>query len=115
MSNGETVDSVRRHLLVLARRKSAWDVVFTKARPKEWRPGSVIDPSSNQPFTNQGAKDFVVGLLESDHPLEEITLDTPPEKKGYVMRVGTKSGRIYIKLELGSGKIIGRSFHYDKR
>jgi hypothetical protein len=31
------------------------------------------------------------------------------------MKVASPDGEIYIKLQLGSGKIIGRSFHYSTR
>lgn len=115
MAKGDKLEDVRHQLLQLSKRRRAWDVGFTRERPKDWSPKSVVDPSFNQPFTDQGAKDYVAELLENGHHIEEITLDTPPGKKGYVMKVETDGGNIYIKLELGSGKIIGRSFHYDKR
>ena len=37
--------------------------------------------------------------------------------RGYVMKidVGSPDGRkLYVKVQLGEGKIVGRSFHYDK-
>lgn len=115
MVNRDKLGDVRHQLLQLAKRRRAWDVEFTTTRPKDWSPKSVVDPLFNQPFTDQGAKDFIAELLENGHPIEEIALDTPLGKMGYVMKVETEGGKIYIKLELGSGKIIGRSFHYDKR
>lgn len=104
---------VRHQLGILAGRRGSWDVGYSKDRPKKWRPRTVIDPRSKEPFTDAGAKEFISCLLEDDHPLEEISLERPPGRKGYVMKVDTDEGMIYIKIELGSGKIIGRSFHYS--
>ena len=37
--------------------------------------------------------------------------------KGYVMKIDLNPGRplLYVKLELGSGEVIGRSFHESER
>lgn len=48
--------------------------------------------------------------------MEEIILDQPPGKKAYVVLAhGWESEKIYIKLQLGSGQVIGRSFHLSVR
>ena len=59
---------------------------------------------------------FIAGLLDSDVELEKVTLDTPPGKEAYVMKVDGCKGRpkIYIKIHFGSNGIVGRSFHDDK-
>ncbi len=73
----------------------------------------MLDPAqAGQVFTEEGAWQFVVMLLESGHPVEEITLAMPPGKKGYVLkypRIGLPD--IYIKLQIVSGAVRGRSFH----
>ena len=73
-------------------------------------------PESGMPFTDVGAWEFIVDCLNSNCPIEVITLDKPEGKPGYVMRVKPRpdSCIIYIKLELGSGKVIARSFHYSE-
>ena len=44
-----------------------------------------------------------------------MVLDKPPGRTGYVIKTaGWGEEQIYIKLELGSGKVIGRSFHLSK-
>ncbi|BBD02447.1 hypothetical protein YGS_C2P0461 [Sphingobium sp. YG1] len=44
--------------------------------------------------------------------METISLAKPAGKTGYVMIVeGFGGEKIYIKLQLGSGQVIGRSFH----
>ena len=67
-------------------------------------------------FTDVGAWEFVTWLLEAGHPIEVITLDKPEGKPGYVLKYQANPSErvIYIKLELGSGKVIGRSFHYSE-
>ena len=46
--------------------------------------------------------------------MECVILEQPPGKKGYVMKpdIGAKS--VYIKFQMGAGKVIGRSFHYSE-
>lgn len=66
-------------------------------------------------FTRATAWDLIASELESGHDIETIELRNPPGAKGYVMRIDLEPGKpqLYVKLELGSGKIIGRSFHYS--
>lgn len=48
--------------------------------------------------------------------VEEVALRKPAGKTGYVMNIQLEAGSppLYVKLELGSGTIFGRSFHYSK-
>jgi len=84
--------------------------------PSKWKPHSVVNPESGEVFTDAGAWDFVASLLENGHPIEEIILDKPPGKKAYVLivEIKTTSRNLYIKIQLGSGVIWGRSFHYSE-
>ena len=68
------------------------------------------------PFTTNGAWQFIEEKLADGHPLEEVILDTPPGKKGYVMKIelGPNQRKLYIKVQLGCGAVIARSFHYSE-
>ena len=105
---------VRRELAVLCRR--TW--CRTLGWPRDWRPHSVVNPNDEdlQVFTETGAWEFVAELLDCGHPIETIDLDHPRGKKGYVLLANGGEGRpqIYIKLQLGSGRVLGRSFHYSE-
>lgn len=109
-------DAIRHELMVLARRPRARVVEFTRKRPCDWRPHTVSNPSSrlDSTFTDVSAWEFIADQLDAGHELEEVTLEHPPGKVGYVMKVQIEVGvpRVYIKLELGSGAVFGRSFHY---
>jgi hypothetical protein len=107
-------DAIRHQLQAIARRKKARDTLWSPVRPNDWRPTEVINPRDGQPFTPAGAWEYIAELLET-HPIDEMELDQPAGKTGYVMKVASPDGEIYIKLQLGSGKIIGRSFHYSTR
>jgi putative zinc finger/helix-turn-helix YgiT family protein len=84
--------------------------------PSDWRPQQVRDPRSRQYFTPNGAWEFITECLEAGQGLEEVLLQKPEGKTGYVMQVDVGSDRplLYIKLQLGSGAVIGRSFHYSE-
>ncbi len=109
--------SIRKQLVILARRPSARVTEFTGERPTDWRPGQVRNPDGSLDgfFTDASAWEFIATMLESDHPVEIVKLHKPTGAKGYVMKVDIEPGmsKLYIKLQLGSGKIIGRSFHYS--
>ena len=44
-------------------------------------------------------------------------LRKPRGAKGYVMKIDLEPGGVplYVKVQLGAGKIIGRSFHYSEK
>ena len=81
---------------------------FRTDRPTDWRPGQVRNPA---------AWELIASRLEEDHPVEIVELRKPAGATGYVMKIDIEPGRprLYVKLQLGSGKIIGRSFHYSDR
>ena len=96
-------DSIRRQLARAARRpRSRNRGNFSPGRPTKWQPTQVIDPAADLdvPFTNAGAWELIASKLEIGHHVDvEIHPNAP---------------LLYVKLELRSGKIFGRSFHYTE-
>lgn len=85
---------------------------FSPTMPTHWSPQQVRHPATGDAFTDEGAWLFTAQLLTVGHPVEVITLKKPPGKKGYVLICGgVAPEKIYIKLQMGSGCVIGRSFH----
>jgi hypothetical protein len=108
--------AIRAQLRILCLRKTARQLGWPYGWPSDWRPRSVVDPRSptQEFFTEAGAWEFIAELLDGDHPLKSVELREPPGRMAYVMTVdGLASQQLYIKLQLGSGKVIGRSFHYS--
>lgn len=107
-------DSIRSQLILLVRRGDRTHE-FTRERPTDWRPGDVPNPDGLllPEFDDNSAWELIASKLEAGHDIEAIILDQPPGKKGYVMKINLNPGRplLYVKLELGSGVVIGRSFH----
>ena len=92
---------------------------FSRDRPTDWRPGQVRNPNGrlDTHFTDPTAWELIASKLEEGHAVETIQLEKPPGATGYVMKIDIEPGQplLYVKLQLGSGKIIGRSFHYSER
>jgi hypothetical protein len=105
------MDEVRHQLVTLCRRSAARQLGF----PRDWRPNQVMHPATGQPFTERGAWEFVAETLEAGHVFELLILENPRGAKAYVLIIagGTNAPPIYVKLQLGSGCVIGRSFHYS--
>ena len=108
---------IRHQLVVLARKSKARVTEFHKDRPTKWQPGQVGNPDGklDSHFTDASAWEYIATKLENGHPVEVEDLRKPAGAKGYVMKIDIEPGqpKLYIKLQLGSGKIIGRSFHYS--
>lgn len=111
-------DDIRQQLVVLARRSRARITEFRRDRPTEWRPQQVRNPDGviASHFSDAEAWELIASRLERGHPVEVVELHNPPGAVGYVMMVdlGVDDPPIYVKLQLGAGRIIGRSFHYSK-
>ena len=75
-------------------------------------PDGVLDTH----FTDAAAWELIASRLEDGHPVEVVELRKPAGATGYVMKIDVEPGQplLYVKLQLGSGRIIGRSFHYSK-
>lgn len=78
----------------------------------KWSPETVIDPSTNQPFTNTSAWEFLAQQVANNHAILRVKLITPPGKEGHELKVALNSHTtLYIKVHLTKKTIIGRSFH----
>jgi len=112
------LDSATRHeLIILSRRSKSRVSKFIPKRPTDWRPGTVINPDGvlEKYFTDASAWEFIALKLEQMHPVKVVNLRKPAGAKGYVMKIDIDANipQLYVKLQLGSGKIYGRSFHYS--
>ena len=99
----------------LARRASSRKtrrVHFTPRRPCRWNPTSLCAPDSGEPFTPDSAWTFIVANIHSGAAVEVVVLRKPPGKRAFVMLLeGARGESIYIKLEILSDVVLGRSFH----
>lgn len=111
-------DAVRSQLIVLARRPGAHTDQVRPGRPIDWRPHEVRNPNGrlDTHFTRQTAWELIADRLERGQEVTVIELNQPKGATGYVMSIdmGPDVPSLYVKLELGSGEIIGRSFHYSE-
>lgn len=109
--------SIRKQLIMLARRFTAWRTDWKQSRPTDWRPDSVRNPNSvvEPNFTDESAWELIADQLEAGCEVKTIELRQPRGKIGYVMEIDFEQNQpiIYIKIQLGSGVIFGRSFHYS--
>jgi hypothetical protein len=102
----------RRQLTILCRRKSSRLVPTTL--PTKWHPQPVYNADGER-FGSDAAWEFVADCLDDvTNPtieFNEVDLDKPFPKKGYVINVDLAGQRVYIALLLGAGKVLGKSFH----
>ena len=66
--------------------------------------------------TTTSAWELIASTLADGHPVEILELRKPPGTRGYVMLIDIEldQPQLYVKLELGSGRVFGRSFHYSE-
>lgn len=112
-------DAVRRQLIMLARNSRTRSSEFTKRRPTKWRPNEVRNPEGvlDRYFTENTAWELIATRLKRGQEVTAIELDQPKGKMGYVMLIDLEPNVrcLYVKLQLGSGVVFGRSFHYSDR
>lgn len=110
--------STRQRLAALARRRRTRVSSFTPNRPIDWRPEDVRRPGAefDTHFEEDSAWRLIADRIEQGEPIEIVRLRQPKGVKGYVMKIDLEpdAPRLYVKLELGSRKVIGRSFHYSE-
>ncbi len=111
-------NATRRQLHDLARRHKARVSIFTRKQPTDWRPNQVCNPDGllDTHFTDSTAWELIATRLDHGQEVTVIDLDRPRGTKGYVMLIdlGPDVPHLYVKLQLGSGIIFGRSFHYSE-
>ena len=107
--------NIRNELIANAERGKRRTSTFSRERPTDWRPSTVVDPRDPEKrcFTDMTAWDFIVDILKSGCEVEEIALDKPPNKVAYVLKIAGHP-HIYIKLQLGQPGVVGRSFHHSE-
>ena len=110
--------ATRSQLVTLARRRDARIASFSRERPTDWRPTQVRNPRGvlDTHFTDSTAWELIAQRLEHGQEVNVIELRKPKGAKGYVMLIdlGSDVPDLYVKLQLGAGKIFGRSFHYSE-
>jgi hypothetical protein len=82
---------------------------------RDWRPTTVLNPScpDGQPFTTRNCWDFIYDSIQSGVEIEVKPMSDG--KTGYVLKVSLPQNRtLYIKLQIGCGYVIGKSFHYSE-
>jgi hypothetical protein len=110
------LSETRKELARLARQPILREIPFGTESPTKWWFGKVIDPRTGKLFTSPGAWDFVAETAEDGRiKIKEKDQNRPPGCTAYQWVVDSKLGKkIFIKVILGKGKILGRSFHYNK-
>lgn len=111
MTPSDEHGQARQQLLALAGRRKARRYDW----PRDWRPRSVRDPETGDLLSDEGAWEVIMRALEEGTPLHEVVLDNPPGRKAYTMDIPSQYGTIYVKLRLGSGYVLAKSFHYSER
>lgn len=100
-------------LIRLARNRGTRNTAWSPSIPCDWAPQSVWDPRFDMFFTDEGAWNYIVDLLESGHVFTEVKMHKPPDTIAYetCAHLSTNGGEIYIKVQVLRGRIFGRSFH----
>ena len=108
-------DATEQDRAELARRASSRRTrtsAFTARAPTKWRPTSLRDPSTGEPFTEDSCWTFVAEAITAAASIEVIQLKRPVGKRGFVMKLDGHDGVvIYVKLQLLDAIVLGRSFH----
>lgn len=109
---GEAGEQDRSELARRSRGRKTRLTTFTAAAPTKWHPTSLRHPDDGEPFTGDGCWTFVADAIDRGERVEEMVLDHPPGKRGFVMKLAGHAGTIiYVKLQLLADKVLGRSFH----
>lgn len=108
--------SASKEIVRLAQHKSTRNTHWTPEIPCEWNPTQVENPNTGMPFSDAGAWMFVVELIESGHAFSKKVLrDKPPGAIAWETKIPLSANRpkLYLKVQLWRGKVLGRSFHYS--
>lgn len=105
---------IRKQLALLCRRGPCRFVA--RNYPCDWHPTMVDNLQSGMPYTDATAWEAIAVALED--PSTEVTavpLRIPAGRTGFELLIPQGGGRppIYVKLQLGAGRVLARSFHYS--
>jgi hypothetical protein len=115
---GTEWDCLRATLAQMARRRDLRINEWSERCPSEWMPTQVLNPETDMPYSDSSAWLLIAELLESDNcPFREVSLRKPPGALGYEALIPSHKNTppLYIKIQLMSGRILGRSFHYSTK
>lgn len=108
----DATEQDRQELVRRARSRRTRRARFTPGSPTKWHPTSCGDPRCGDPFTVDNCWEFVADAIESGAAVEVIQLRKPHGKRGFVVMLdGIDGTKIYVKLQLSSDVVLGRSFH----
>ena len=113
----EVDPSIRSEIVRCARDRRARVSEFTGQEPVIWKPTEVVNPESGIPFTAITAWHFIADQVEAGCKITPVVLRKPPGEIGYELDLPGADGcpRIYVKLSIKRGRVIGRSFHNSSR
>ncbi len=83
--------------------------------PRHWNAGCMSSTVTGMKFTDNEAWHFIADRIEEGHEIEVIDMDDKPGTYGFVLHVDVEGQdrQLYIKIQLGSGVVTGRSFHWS--
>ena len=83
--------------------------------PRHWNAGCMTSETTGMPFTDDEVWHFIADRIEEGHEIEVIEMEDKPGTHGFTMLVDVEGHErpLYIKVQLGSGVVIGRSFHWS--
>ncbi len=107
-------NEIRNQLALLCRRGRNRKVALNL--PCDWHPMTVHNERTGMPYTEAEAFEAIADALD-DLRIEVtvVTLRIPPGRTAYELLIPQSKGcaPIYAKVQLGSGQVLARSFHYS--
>jgi hypothetical protein len=111
----DATDQDRAQLSERASSRRTRTSAFSPRAPTKWHPTSLLHPATGEPFTEDNCWSFVAEAIDAGAPIEVIELKRPAGKRGFVLKLAGHEGvTIYVKLQLLSEAVLGRSFHESR-
>ena len=108
--------SIQTQLFKLVRSRKSRTTLWTVDSPTDWRPTSVHNPQGDfdEHFTDASAWELIASELKNECKVYSVALERQSGKFAYLLEIdlGGDEPPVYVKIQLGSGMVIGRSFHY---
>ena len=106
---------IRREIARLARDPRRRVVGRPPRDPNRWYPHTVYNPVTSLQFEDWSAWELIADQIEAECEVRQTTLRCPEGRTGYelLIVVDPAARRVYAKVRLGAGQVIGRSFHYE--